>query len=330
VSLADLQGLGYTAATARQAIASGQMDVDSATLAEIDAALGGTTPYSGAGGAGIGLPQGGNQAAAAPATASTLTGWVTPATPVPDAAATGAKATLAAMLGQFGPGMAALAGPAYDLQTTGVTDTTAILLALENTQEFRAAMPGIRDATTGQLIMTPAAYMTYANTVRSAFADAGVAPPDAATIGSYVQQRKSATELNTELGAYKELKENPFISDHFAAITGTNPGPEGIFALLTGQAPDLEAMYQQSVAQGVDQQTYAARLAALPSGAGRTSADIMNALQANPDTFFNQATPSLNRMDMTVALQRAVADNAAEYKGGGQSLVNQKAITQTF
>jgi hypothetical protein len=322
----------------RDAINAGQLDVASAVVNDINAALGGTTGFTGALGAGQGIyPNAGGAtttppAAVVPSTAAPPPAAGPAATPgAPTSmATTSAKATLAAMLAQFGPGLASLAGPAYDLQTTGVTDTTAILTALEGTQEFRAAFPGIRDATTGQLIMTPAAYSTFSNTVKSAFADAGVAPPDAAMIGSYVQQRKSATELSSELGAYRELKNNPFIADHFAAITGTNPGPDGIFALLTGQAPNLEAMYQQSIAQGVDQQTYANRLAALPSGQGRTSADIMNALQANPDTFFNAATPSLNRMDMTVALQRAVADNAAEFKGGGQAMVNTKALTQTF
>ena len=61
-----------------------------------------------------------------------------------------------------------------------------------------------------------------------------------------------------------------------------------------------------------------------------TTDDIMGALQSDPNSLFDAATPQLNNMDKTIALQRAVAANAAEYKGGGAFNVNTQRITQTF
>jgi hypothetical protein len=239
-----------------------------------------------------------------------------------------AKATLAAMLSPYR--LESLVGPAWDLQVAGVTDPTATVLALENTQEFRARFPGMRDTTTGQLIMTPGEYVAYEKSVRQLFADNGVDQPDQATIGSFVQQRRSVNELTTDVQAYRELKQNPFMADQFAAITGTHPGAEGMFALLTGQAPNLEQMYQDSVKGGVDQATYAQRLAQTTTGTGFSADDIMASLKADPNTLFNAATPQLNNMDKTIALQRAVAANASEYKGGGGFAVNTQKVTQTF
>ena len=52
----------------RDSIAAGQTDVDPSILAQINAALGGMTNYSGPGGAGVGLgnPQGGGASPASP------------------------------------------------------------------------------------------------------------------------------------------------------------------------------------------------------------------------------------------------------------------------
>lgn len=314
----------------RDSINAGQTDVDPSILAQINAALGGTTNYSGALGAGIGLPQTGTTAApgAAPApnAPSPPVGGGTGTTP--SAGTSSAKAAMRAMLAPFG--LESLVGPAYDLQVSGVTDPTAMVLALENTQEFRARFPGMRDPSTQQLIMTPGEYVAYEKSVRQLFADSGVPQPDQAQIGSYVQQRRSVNELSTDVKAYTELKQNPYMADQFFAITGTHPGAEGMFAYLTGQAPGLEDLYNKSVAGGVDQATYAQRLAATTSGKNFTTDDIMKSLQADPLSLFNAATPALNNMDKTIALQRAVAANAAEYKGGGAFNVNTQRITQTF
>src|SRR6267142_6881372 len=311
----------------RDSIAAGQTDVDPSILAQINAALGGATAYSGALGAGIGLPQTGPTAAGPAPTAVQ-----SPATPAPIGTGTGpsgptssATAAMRAMLSPFG--LESLVGPAYDLQVSGVTDPTAMVLALENTQEFRARFPGMRDASSGQLIMNPAEYVAYEKSVRQLFADSGVPQPDQAQIGSYVQQRRSVNELSTDVKAYTELKQNPFMADQFYAITGTHPGAEGMFAYLTGQAPGLEDLYNKSVAGGVDQATYAQRLAATTSGRNFTTDDIMKSLQADPLSLFNAATPSLNNMDKTIALQRAVAANAAEYKGGGAFNVSTQRLT---
>lgn len=310
----------------RDSIAAGRADVDPSILAQINAALGGSTAYSGAMGAGIGLAQTGTAPASSPNSPSPPIGG---GTTTPTAGMTsGARATLRAMLSPFG--LESLVGPAYDLQISGVTDPTAMVLALENTQEFRARFPGMRDPTTQQLIMTPGEYVAYEKSVRQLFADSGVPQPDQAQIGSYVQQRRSVNELSTDVKAYTELKQNPYMADQFYAITGTHPGAEGMFAYLTGQAPGLEDLYNKSVAGGVDQATYAQRLAATISGKNFTTDDIMAALQTDPHTFFNASMPALNNMDKTIALQRAVAANAAEYKGGGAFNVNTQRITQTF
>jgi hypothetical protein len=314
----------------RDSIAAGQTDVDPAILSQINAALGGTTAYSGAMGAGIGLAQTGTTAApaAAPNSPSPPIGGGTGTTV--SAGTSSAKAAMRAMLAPFG--LESLVGPAYDLQVSGVTDPTAMVLALENTQEFRARFPGMRDPTTQQMIMTPGEYVAYEKSVRQLFADSGVPQPDQAQIGSYVQQRRSVNELTTDVKAYTELKQNPFMADQFYAITGTHPGAEGMFAYLTGQAPGLEDLYNKSVAGGVDQATYMARMAATPTGQSSTfnAGDVMQALQTDPSTMFNAGIPALNNMDKTVALQRAVAANAAEYKGGGAFNVNTQRITQTF
>lgn len=314
----------------RDSIAAGQTDVDPSILAQINAALGGSTAYSGALGAGIGLPQT-PQSGGTPAP----TAIQSPIAPAPTGAGTGpsgptssAKATLRALLSPFG--LESLVGPAYDLQVSGVTDPTAMVLALENTQEFRARFPGMRDPSTQQLIMTPGEYVAYEKSVRQLFADSGVPQPDQAQIGSYVQQRRSVNELSTDVKAYTELKQNPYMADQFYAITGMHPGAEGMFAYLTGQAPGLEDLYNKSVAGGVDQATYAQRLAATTSGRNFTTDDIMKSLQADPLSLFNAATPALNNMDKTIALQRAVAANASEYKGGGAFNVNTARITSTF
>jgi hypothetical protein len=312
----------------RDSIAAGQTDVDPSILAQINAALGGSTAYSGAMGAGIGLAQTGTMAAPAspPNSPSPPIGG---GTTTPTAGMTsGARATLTAMLSPFG--LESLVGPAYDLQVSGVTDPTAMVLALENTQEFRARFPGMRDASSGQLIMTPGEYVAYERSVKQLFADSGVPQPDQAQIGSYVQQRRSVNELSTDVKAYTELQQNPFMADQFYAITGTHPGAEGMFAYLTGQAPGLEDLYNKSVAGGVDQATYAQRLAATTSGKNFTTDDIMGALQSDPNSLFNAATPALNNMDKTIALQRAVAANAAEYKGGGAFNVSTQKLTTTF
>jgi hypothetical protein len=120
------------------------------------------------------------------------------------------------------------------------------------------------------------------------------------------------------------------MADQFYAITGTHPGAEGMFALLTGQAPGLEDAYNKSVAGGVDAATYASRLAQTTSGANFTTDSIMKALQTDPTSMFTAGAPALNNMDKTIALQRAVAANAAEYKGGGAFNVNTQKITTTF
>jgi hypothetical protein len=314
----------------RDSIAAGQTDVDPSILAQINAALGGTTAYSGAAGAGIGLAQTGTTAAPAPASPPN-----SPSPPVGGGATTptagmtsGARATLTAMLQPFG--LQSLVGPAYDLQVSGVTDPTAMVLALENTQEFRARFPGMRDPTTQQMIMTPGEYVAYEKSVRQLFADSGVPQPDQAQIGSYVQQRRSVNELTTDVKAYTELQQNPYMADQFYAITGTHPGAEGMFALLTGQAPGLEDAYNKSVASGVDAATYASRLAQTTSGANFTTDSIMSALQTDPTSMFTAGAPALNNMDKTVALQRAVAANAAEYKGGGAFNVSTQKLTTTF
>lgn len=309
----------------RDAINAGTADVDSSILAQLNATLGGTTGYSGPLGAGIGLPQTG-------ATASGPSAVAAPAAVAPSAPGSGvtssAKATLRAMLAPFG--LEGLVGAAYDLQVAGLSDPTAMVLALEGTQEFRARFPGMRDTTSGQLIMTPGEYVAYERSVKQLFADSGIPQPDQATIGSFVQQRRSVTELTTDVKAYQEIRQNPFIGDQFFAITGQHPGPEGVFALLTGQAPNLEQLYNDSVKGGVDQNTYAQRLAQTTSGKAFTADDIMNSLKADPNSLFNAATPSLNNMDKTIALQRAVAANAAEYKGGGAFSVATQKVTQTF
>jgi hypothetical protein len=314
----------------RDSIAAGTTDVDPSILAQINAALGGSTAYSGAMGAGIGLAQTGTTAAPAPASPpNSPSPPVGGGTTTPTAGMTsGARATLRAMLSPFG--LESLVGPAYDLQISGVTDPTAMVLALENTQEFRARFPGMRDPSTQQMIMTPGEYVAYEKSVRQLFADSGVPQPDQAQIGSYVQQRRSVVELSTDVKAYTELKQNPFMADQFYAITGTHPGAEGMFAYLTGQAPGLEDLYNKSVAGGVDQATYAQRLAATTSGKNFTTDDIMGALQSDPNSLFNAATPQLNNMDKTIALQRAVAANASEYKGGGAFNVSTQKLTTTF
>lgn len=316
----------------RDAINAGQLDVDLATVTDINAALGGVTNFTGQWGAGQGIYPNAGTATQAPA-ATPTPAPTTPTTPATGStASTGptssAKATLTALLQPYG--LESLVGPAYDLQVAGVTDPTAMVLALENTQEFRARFPGMRDPTSGQLIMTPAEYVSYEKSVRQLFAVSGIAQPDQATIGSFVQQRRSVNELTTDVQAYTEIKNNPFIGDQFYAITGMHPGPDGVFALLTGQAPNLEQIYNDSVAGGVDATTYANRLAQTQTGANFTAGDITNALQANPASLFNAPPSPLNNMDKTLALQRAVASNAAEYKGGGQSAVNTQKIFTTF
>lgn len=318
----------------RDAINARQMDVDAPTLNAINAALGGgTTNFVGPLGAGYGLyPNGGGSAPPPPAPAPAPA----PAPPAPNAnpavlpsgITSSAKATLAAMLSPFG--LEGLVGPAHDLQVAGVTDPTAMVLALENTQEFRARFPGMRDTKTGQLIMTPGEYVSYEKSVRQLFADNGVDQPDQATIGSFIQQRRSVNELTTDVKAYQEIKQNPYIGDQFFAITGQHPGPEGVFALLTGQAPNLQQLYDDSVKGGVDQTTYAQRLAQTTSGKSFTADDIMNSLKADPNSLFNAATPSLNNMDKTIALQRAVAANTAEFKAGGAFAVDTSRLTKTF
>jgi len=303
--------------------------VDPSVLAQLNAALGGSTNYSGPAGAGIGLTQTGSTATSAVAVAPPAVTSPTGSTASPGSGITSsAKATLAAMLSPFG--LEGLVGPAYDLQVAGVTDPTAMVMALESTQEFRARFPGMRDVKTGQLIMTPGEYVSYEKSVRQLFADSGIDQPDQATIGSFVQQRRSVNELQTDVAAYTEIKNNPFIGDQFYAITGQHPGPEGVFALLTGQAPDLEQLYNTSVAGGVDQATYAQRLAQTTSGNAFTADDIMTSLKADPNSLFNAATPQLNNMDKTIALQRAVAANASEYKAGGAQAVDTSRLTTTF
>lgn len=311
----------------RDAINAGTADVDSSILAQLNATLGGTTGYSGSLGAGIGLPQTASSATspfAAPAAAAPTA----PGAAAGSGIASSAKATLRAMLAPFG--LEGLVGAAYDLQIAGLSDPTAMVLALEGTQEFRARFPGMRDTTSGQLIMTPGEYVAYEKSVKQLFADSGIAQPDQATIGSFVQQRRSVNELTGDVKAYQEIKQNPFIGDQFFAITGQHPGPEGVFALLTGQAPNLEQLYNDSVKGGVDQTTYAQRLAQTTSGKAFTADDIMASLKADPNSLFNAATPSLNNMDKTIALQRAVASNAAEYKQGGAFAINTQKVTQTF
>jgi hypothetical protein len=314
----------------RDAINAQQMDVDAATLAQINAALGGTTNYTGPQGAGYGLyPQGADtQWGAIPTGATPPPAPAPTPTTAPSGPSSSAKATLRALLAPYG--LESLVQPAYDLQVSGVTDSTAMVLALENTQEFRARFPGMRDVTSGQLIMSPAEYVSYEKSVRQMFADAGVAAPDQAMIGSFVQQRRSVNELTGDVKAYQEIQQNSFIGDQFYAITGTHPGPEGVFALLTGQAPDLEKLYNDSVAGGVDANTYATRLAATTSGASFNTGDIMNALQTDPSTIFNAGAGALNNMTKTVALQKAIAANAAEYKAGGQAAVSTSKIFTTF
>lgn len=313
----------------RNAINAGTADVDPSILAQLNATLGGITNYTGALGAGIGLPATGSTAAPNPGSPGLGPLPTTGGSAAPGSGITSsAKATLRAMLSPFG--LEGLVGPAYDLQVAGVTDPSAMVLALENTQEFRARFPGMRDSTSGQLIMTPGEYVSYEKSVRQLFADNGVDQPDQAMIGNYIQQRKSTNELGVEVKAYAELRQNPYMADQFAAITGTHPGPEGIFALLTGQAPDLEKMYHDSVAGGVDQATYAQRLSGLPTGAGFSADDIMKALSPTAGSLFSPPAPALNNMDKTLALQRAVAANTSEYKSGGAFAVNSQKITQTF
>lgn len=257
----------------RDAINAGQLDVTGPILADINAALGGVTNYTGPLGAGLGIYPQGAATTYVPGPNGTLT-FGPPATPAPAAApaptatttppasgpTSSAKATMRSLLAPFG--LESLVQPAYDLQISGVSDPTAMILALEGTQEFRSRFAGIRDPTTQQMIMTPAEYVSYEKSVRQLFADSGIAAPDQAQIGSFVQQRRSVNELSTDVKAYQEIQQNPFIGDQFYAITGQHPGAEGVFALLTGQAPDLEKLYSDSVAGGVDQATYAQRLAA--------------------------------------------------------------------
>lgn len=312
----------------RQSIASGQTDVDAATLAQLNQALGGTTPYTSALGAGIGLPTtqtGGAPPAPPPPPAQTP---ATAAATAPSGPTSSARATLRAMLQPFG--LESLVGPAYDLQVAGVTDPTAMVLALEGTQEFRSRFAGIRDPTTGQMIMSPAEYVSYQKNVNQLFADNGVPLPDQAQIGSFVQQRRSVNELTTDVHAYAELKNNPFMQDQFYAVTGLNPGAEGMFAYLTGQAPGLEQHYNDSIAGGVDAATYAARLASTQTGANFTADNIMQALQADPNSLFTAGTAPIDNMTKTLALQRVVASNAAEYKAGGQAGVSTQKIFTTF
>jgi hypothetical protein len=316
----------------RDAINAGQLDVTGPILNDINTALGGVTNYTGPLGAGLGIypqgaggqPTGGAPPASPPSTTQTPPAAPTAAPGMP----AGARATLTAMLSPFG--LESLVGPAYDLQVAGVTDPTAMVLALENTQEFRARFPGMRDPTTNQLIMTPAEYVSYEKSVNQLFADNGIPLPDPAELGSFVQQRRSVNELTTDVQAYSEIKQNPFIGDQFYAITGMNPGPEGVFALLTGQAPNLEAAYNASVAGGVDAATYASRLASTETGGTFTADDIMKSLQTDPTTLFNAGASPLNNMDKTIALQRAVAANAAEYKAGGQAAVSTSKLFTTF
>ncbi len=311
----------------RDAINAGQLDVTGPILNDINAALGGVTNYTGPLGAGLGIYPNATTAGPAPTQSAP--------TPAPTGAGTGltgptssARATLTAMLSPFG--LESLVGPAYDLQVAGVTDTTAMVLALEGTQEFRSRFAGIRDPTTGQMIMSPAEYVSYQKSVNQLFADNGVPLPDQAQIGSFVQQRRSVNELTTDVHAYAEIKNNPFMQDQFYAVTGLNPGAEGMFAYLTGQAPGLEQHYNDSIAGGVDAATYAQRLASTQTGSNFTADNIMQALQANPNSLFTAGTSPLDNMTKTLALQRVVASNAAEYKAGGQAAVSTNKLFTTF
>ncbi len=314
----------------RDAINAGQLDVTGPILNDINAALGGVTNYTGPLGAGLGIYPQGAATVYSPQPGGTQTiGPTAPApTPAPSGPTSSARATLTAMLSPFG--LESLVGPAYDLQVAGVTDPTAMILALEGTQEFRSRFAGIRDPTTGQMIMSPAEYVSYQKNVNQLFADNGVPLPDQAQIGSFVQQRRSVNELTTDVHAYAELKNNPFMQDQFYAVTGLNPGAEGMFAYLTGQAPGLEQHYNDSIAGGVDAATYAQRLASTQTGANFTADNIMQALQANPNSLFTAGTSPLDNMTKTLALQRVVASNAAEYKAGGQAAVSTNKLFTTF
>src|SRR5260370_24495876 len=87
---------GGTLQAIRQSIASGQTDVDAATLAQLNQALGGTTPYTSAAGAGIGLPTtqtGGGGPASHPPAAQTSAARPPAAGPT-----SSARATLTALL----------------------------------------------------------------------------------------------------------------------------------------------------------------------------------------------------------------------------------------
>lgn len=243
---------------------------------------------------------------------NTLPG-ATPGQPLADVR-TSAKAELTRVLGQFG--LAGLADIAWQLYTVSdINDVGELIMALEPTEEFRRLFPGLRDESTGQLLMSPAQWMNYYDQVQSLIGDVGGQPLTRAQVGALIQNRKSVQEIARETEQIRKLEMDSYAKQEFYAYTGHMPTGQDLYALRLGLAPELQSLYEQAVANGISAEEFNARIGSTPLQE-RRSEQLTDALAPTGAGFTAPTNPEdALAKDRAFALAMAAAES--RWKAGG-------------
>lgn len=133
---------------------------------------------------------------------------------------------------------------------------------------FENRFPTIRDPETGAFVMSPAEWVTYEDNLASTLGTYGFDPESfgvtfAELTSTLIAQRRSVREVSEDLEIFAELDDDPFLRREFFAITGQDPGTEGLFALALGlpEGNQWRQVYERAAQQGVDREEAARRFA---------------------------------------------------------------------
>lgn len=176
--------------------------------------------------------------------------------------------------------------------------------------------------------LAPAEYLSYERTIGERYAAYGIPRPSRAHVAALLAGDRSAREVDEDLAAYQELRDNPYVRQQFYAYTGVQADDDDLFALALGYAPDLEQRYTQAVTN-LDTGQVAGRL--------KTSPVMMRVLGQNlaPDASDDDLVREFmgtapNRGERLRALRLAELANKGQWQAGGGIAYERPRRGETF
>lgn len=219
------------------------------------------------------------------------------------------------------------------LYEAGIEDPEILYSQLEGTEVFRSRFAGSRDPVTGELIASPAEVIEFERGLRETLSYYGISPERdlglsfRAFSAGLIQNRRSLREVAEEIAALDEIRQRPFARQKFFALTGFDPGDEGILSAAIGLAPDLEKRYQEAVSRGVSVEEFHTRLERF-GGDHATLEEIQEALK--PEGPGLEALFPETRSQRLKAIRLAVESEKARFRSGGGVAVRDRLPRETF